>query len=543
MANRLLTDEEKRILKKFGKEFQSWKDTEDGASEMKDSRDREKYLKEKLSRENLDTMDDDGFLYVYNKTYVRKSNWIPPSRYLRLNGIVKIRSELTDLLYSEKNIGERYDKCRENLEQFGPSIISEILMFMFPDKYCCWNYQKRHMRSELSQVLPDCIFRPKTSGGEKYFGCIQTMELIKKELEEYGVKDFIDLHMLLWHRGRSVDPGTDESTEHDEKIRKIIETVKQNRQIILYGPPGTGKTFTAKKIATQILSQESSDVSRTSKEFKDFQEEGSVYIMQFHPSYSYEDFVQGIKPVIGARNSITYKVRDGIFKKICQYEDRSGDDIRILIIDEINRGNLSKIFGELIYALEYRGEKIRLQYADFDDDESNESLLVPENLYIIGTMNTADRSISLFDTAMRRRFAFIPMMVDYDLVAKKIDLEKFDKQELNDKLESKPSDHDERLILSLLAVFKLNQMISEDLRMGREKQIGHTYLLKIAEDESEFLNVWKYKIMPLLEEFYTSKLDKLQEILNGSNIIDGLTGLKDFSEQELLDMLRLIIKT
>ncbi|MCY4490659.1 MAG: AAA family ATPase, partial [Thaumarchaeota archaeon] len=208
-------------------------------------------------------------------------------------------------------------------------------------------------------------------------------------------------------------------------------------------------------------------------------------------------------------------------------------------IDEINRGNLSKIFGELIYALEYRNEKIRLQYADFDDDKSNDFLVIPENLYIIGTMNTADRSISLFDTAMRRRFAFIPMMVDYNLVARKFGLDEFDEENLRDELESSEP-HKEKSILSLLVVYKLNKKISEDLRMGREKQIGHTYLLQILKNDEQFLNVWKYQIIPLLEEFYASKFEELEEILT-KGIIDKYTGLKDFSEEELLDTLYSII--
>ena len=541
MVIRALTVKQKSILKKYGEKFQSWIKTEDGVSKMKSHRDHEKDLKGKLSRENLANMDSEELSNLYNKMLASRTwtnkEWYVKNNLLAPNGTKNIRSALMDLLYSKGSIVERYDKCEKNIKGFGPSIISEILLFVFPNKYCIWNYASSYVSPELKiNILPNSIFKGRSKTGEKYSECIQTMKLIKKELGEYGVRDFIDLDILFRHVSKRIDV----TSEHDGKIDTIIETLKQNRQIVLYGPPGTGKTFTAREIATQMLSQESNDASRISKGFQDFQNEGSVDIVQFHPSYSYEDFVQGIKPVTNPNNSITYRVRNGIFKKICQYKDLSGTGIKILIIDEINRGNLSKIFGELIYALEYREEKIRLQYADFDDDKSNEFLVVPENLYIIGTMNTADRSISLFDTAMRRRFAFIPMMVDYDLVARKIGLEKFDEQNLKDKLKSTPSTHDEKLILSLLAVFKLNQKISEQLRMGREKQIGHTYLLKIDEDERQFLNVWKYQIMPLLEEFYTSKFDDLEEILT-KNIFDGRTGLKNLSEQELQDLLRLII--
>lgn len=461
------------------------------------------------------------------------------------------------------------------------------------------------------------------------------------------------------------------------EVEKITQNLIQNKQIILYGPPGTSKTFTARKVAVSLITNETVTDQNVSKLFEELQDEGKIDLVQFHPSYSYEDFVQGIKPTTQDGN-ITYQIRDGIFKKMCdsvgesdenrffakvkvyqkikkpyrieefgiplqqyginkvdrvhfeailaqiqadeetinffdsldnfqdffilrsqskdnKYEDVTGEryhfergipgsvqlttalekgdvpffyyDIdaggifgggllnklekykcspqsRVLIIDEINRGNLSKIFGELIYALEYRDEKVRLQYSDFDDDTTNDFLIVPNNLYIIGTMNTADRSISLFDTAMRRRFAFVSMMVDYDLVTRSLELgfEKFDELALKEKLESSITSHQKKSISSILAIYKINNRITDDIRMGREKQLGHTYLLKIVNDEAQFLNVWKHQIIPLLEEFYSSKFEELQEILN-EEIIDKQIGVKDFTEPELEKLLESIIMT
>lgn len=462
-------------------------------------------------------------------------------------------------------------------------------------------------------------------------------------------------------------------SETELEIENIKQKLIQNKQIVLYGPPGTSKTHTAKKIAVLLFDPNVND-ENLAKLFDELNSDGKIELVQFHPSYSYEDFVQGIKPNV-KNGKITYEVRDGIFKNLCQsidseeridYEARveksesiktpiSADDIgirfygnginkikkekffklikkiksdgqklvnlkefetishffflitserlrhrdnpkefyrfgrgipgyrqlknalekgkvgcafyekkfggfyhisilngvketvyyppKVLIIDEINRGNLSKIFGELIYALEYREEWIRLQYSEFDDDSENDFLLVPNNLYIIGTMNTADRSISLFDTALRRRFAFVPMMVDYGIVLKALNIaDKFDEGKLKEKLESNLSSHVKKTILSVLALNKINNKIIEDIRMGREKQIGHTYLLKIAKNENEFLNVWKYQIIPLLEEFYSSKYQDLEKIL-GNKIIDKQNGIKDFDEDELLVLLDDIIKT
>jgi MoxR-like ATPase len=462
------------------------------------------------------------------------------------------------------------------------------------------------------------------------------------------------------------------------KKNPIIENLELNKQIVLYGPPGTSKTFNAKKVAVEMLLGKNIAKEDVDGKFEDLQNQNKVDLVQFHPSYSYEDFVQGIKPVTNKDGTISYDVRDGIFKKICDFEPDDDDipdysakvkvsekltkpllsktidvrffgpginkvkkekfqelvqlfkeqgqslsffdnlddfeefyflitkksleyrdipgesygfsektpgrkslkpalesgkvacffyqskkggfyeaaildelvtndvdhskDFKILIIDEINRGNLSKIFGELIYALEYRGQQIRLQYSDFDDDETNDFLTVPENLYLIGTMNTADRSVSLFDTAMRRRFAFVPMMVDYDLIADElgIKVKEFSKSEFERIQKESKNEHEKNSILSLFAVYKLNQRISKDLRMGREKQVGHTYLLKIIKEEKQFLNVWKYQIIPLLEEFYSAKMNDLEELLDKS-IFDEEKGLLDFDKTVLITFLNQII--
>lgn len=168
-------------------------------------------------------------------------------------------------------------------------------------------------------------------------------------------------------------------------FREWLELLHDRKQIIFQGPPGTGKTYLARKLADAVVAGN-----------------GRVDVVQFHPSYSYEDFIEGYRPTAAG----TFSLRAGPLKSLAAEANANPTETFVLIIDEINRGNLAKVFGELYYLLEYREDaNLRLQY-------SETPFRLPENLYLIGTMNTADRSIALLDMAIRRRFAFIGLFVD-----------------------------------------------------------------------------------------------------------------------------------
>lgn len=168
-------------------------------------------------------------------------------------------------------------------------------------------------------------------------------------------------------------------------FREWLELLRDRKQLIFQGPPGTGKTYLARKIAEALVAGN-----------------GRVDVVQFHPSYSYEDFIEGYRPTAAG----TFSLRSGPLKSLAAEANSKPNETFVLIIDEINRGNLAKVFGELYYLLEYREDaNLRLQY-------SETPFRLPENLYLIGTMNTADRSIALLDMAIRRRFAFIGLFVD-----------------------------------------------------------------------------------------------------------------------------------
>ena len=187
-----------------------------------------------------------------------------------------------------------------------------------------------------------------------------------------------------------------------EEINAVFAVI---RQVVLYGPPGTGKTYKARRMAAQLLELEETSAEFTQARFgKSGNQSGSSWeIVQFHPSYNYEDFVRGIQSEVTASGGVEYRVVDRIFAKMCRAAATLSSGKHVLIIDEINRANLAAVLGELLYGLEYRGETVRSLYTMNGISE----LTVPENLYVIGTMNTADRSIAHLDYAVRRRFVFL----------------------------------------------------------------------------------------------------------------------------------------
>lgn len=167
-----------------------------------------------------------------------------------------------------------------------------------------------------------------------------------------------------------------------EELQAWADLLLDGKQLIFQGPPGTGKTFIARKLASEVTGSAS-----------------SVELVQFHPSYAYEDFVEGYRPT----GNGTFELRPGPIKRLAAKAESAPDQLFVLVIDEINRGNLAKVFGELYFLLEYRDEAITLQY-------SQDPFRLPPNILIIGTMNTADRSIALLDMALRRRFRFVDLL-------------------------------------------------------------------------------------------------------------------------------------
>lgn len=258
----------------------------------------------------------------------------------------------------------------------------------------------------------------------------------------------------------------------EDTYNTLTELLEVKYNVILQGAPGVGKTFAAKRLAYSIMGQK--DTSR-------------VAMVQFHQSYSYEDFIQGYRP-----SKDGFELVNGAFYKFCKEAEEDNERPYFFIIDEINRGNLSKILGELMMLIEKdkRGEKIKLLY-------SNEWFTVPQNVRIIGMMNTADRSLALMDYALRRRFAF------FDFAPA------FSSEGFKNYLSEKDSPKLEKLIA---AVESLNSTISTDESLGDGFRIGHSYFCTDDEITDEWLkSVVEYEVIPLIKEYWFDEPTKVRD--------------------------------
>jgi 5-methylcytosine-specific restriction protein B len=218
-------------------------------------------------------------------------------------------------------------------------------------------------------------------------------------------------------------------------------------------------------------------------------------IITFHASYSYEDFIEGYRPRESGKSGLSLKLEDGIFKRVCTAASKNSEQNYVVLIDEINRANLPKVFGELLTLIELdKREEVSVSLP-----QSRRKFTIPRNVYIIGTMNTADRSIKLMDAALHRRFAFVEMLPDSRCLG-------------------------ETLIGPLMLssfLERLNKQISAVV--GRDKQIGHSLLMNngaAITDEEEFAQVFKQEILPLLQEYCHDNYGKLQQLI-GEDLVDS----------------------
>lgn len=286
--------------------------------------------------------------------------------------------------------------------------------------------------------------------------------------------DMVDDEQELTYPEYTAENFLDDVYMSEEDYSRLVGLLRNKKNIILQGAPGVGKTYAAKRLAYSIMGVK--DIER-------------VMMVQFHQSYSYEDFIMGFRP-----SSTGFELKKGAFYNFCKKAEIDSDNEYFFIIDEINRGNLSKIFGELFMLIENdkRGNALQLLYSD-------EKFAVPENVYIIGMMNTADRSLAMLDYALRRRFAFFDIKPGFETPGFReyrmaLDNEKFNKL--------------------ISCVENLNGVIASDESLGEGFCIGHSYFCNLQPDtinDSWLYGVVEYELIPLLKEYWFDEPMKVKD--------------------------------
>lgn len=268
----------------------------------------------------------------------------------------------------------------------------------------------------------------------------------------------------------------------DRWLQRVWRLLDEKKQLILAGPPGTGKTYLARRIAAQLAKK-------------------NVTFVQFHPSYGYEEFFQGYRPSGTSGSELTLKLVDGPLRTIAAEASDHQEEPYFLVIDEINRGNLAQIFGELYFLLEYRDDEVRLMHSD-------EPFSLPDNLFIIGTMNTADRSIALVDAAIRRRFAFIELHPEAEPTKNLLALWE--------------AEHQPEVPVNAVWQELNHRLITNGA--DRNALVGPSYFMKKRRTTYDGLDLtWDTEILPLLDEIFLDEHDRVRREFS-LNAILGAVG-------------------
>lgn len=395
------------------------------------------------------------------------------------------------------------------------SLSSLLLTLDDPTRY--FFIKTGQMRRALSLLDPTFDFGKGGMVTEEWEHIRSLAHRLDKRLEEDGwpPADMIDIQSFLWvaiayeqgegaEREDEVEEAEDEESE-DEAVDDEADMIPAHRptNTILYGPPGTGKTYGVVEKALEILDPPllataarhgAGGRALLKQRFDVLLEEGRIRFVTFHQSFAYEDFVDGLKARVGEGGALEYVVEPGVFLELC-IEAQHSDLPYVLIIDEINRGNIARIFGELITLIEPSKRQgmdealsVRLPY-------SKQVFAVPANLHLIGTMNTADRSLAAMDVALRRRFRFIEMPPQPELLDAVID---------------------DVPLGELLGT--INDRI--EVLLGRDHLIGHAYLMGVT-DLPSLADAFRLRILPLLQEYFFEDWQRIAWVLNDGGKPEG----------------------
>ena len=360
---------------------------------------------------------------------------------------------------------------------------SAFLTCKYPDKYTFYMYKVYRavcyylgLKEQKAGLIYSHFLKIVNGITQKYGETVQS--IISGELSSFEVKPkSLSVQTMFWVMLNEMkqEKITTEQTMTDSYLQSYIDLLKANHNIILNGAPGTGKTHLAKEIAKEM--------------------NATVKMVQFHPSYDYTDFVEGLRPIKDEKGNICFERKDGVFKEFCKKAINEPTSPFVFIIDEINRGEISKIFGELFYSIDpgYRGEKgkVQTQYQNLveEGDVFKEGFYVPENVYIIGTMNDIDRSVESMDFAMRRRFAWQEITANESAQNMGIEGELLERME------------------------RLNAVIFETEGLGSSYQVGASMFLKVKEGNMTEEQLWNLNLKSLMKE-YLRGLPQAEDILD-----------------------------
>ncbi len=439
---------------------------------------------------------------------------------LEILSIKELTREKLDLLIEKTfEMGIRRKKDDKPIWDFGTLIISVLLSALHPDKFVDYRYSRWVNVSRLFNI--DVKFQQKNYSqmilsAAEVASLIKSLDTYKKyfsnntfDIEDNyiisGLAELIrknNVYDKFAHKAciQVFDIVDDQEVTAEEVAYSSDSNYPLNQ--ILYGPPGTGKTYNTVNKALEIIKGlqwlEGKTRSEMTEEFNNLRQKKWIQFVTFHQSYGYEEFVEGIKPDLqGDSENIKYVIQDGIFKSVCNAANSNRNKRTVLIIDEINRGNISKIFGELITLVEPDKRVGAVEEITATLPYSGEIFGVPDNLYIIGTMNTADRSIALMDTALRRRFHFEEILPKPELL-----------------------DLDSELIINNIKISALLKEINRRIEFlyDRDHTIGHSFFFKLktvekADQYRSLCDIFQNKIIPLLQEYFYDDWEKIQIVL------------------------------
>ena len=393
------------------------------------------------------------------------------------------------LCWGDGDDADRIDKVLNDpqykVNGLGEAVVLKLLAVCHPDRYLCvYPYRGEHGKLRMLKALELDEPASSASTGRQH---VQSNDRLRERLEPFFPGDpYGMMCFLYWYVDDSeeevfvAEADTLEEAAEDLLVERdfledIVELLEDKGQVVLYGPPGTGKTYLAQRLAEALAPKE----RRT--------------LVQFHPSTSYEDFFEGYRPEARPDGRIVYRLTPGPLARMAEHASEYPGQRHVMIIDEINRANLPKVLGELLFLFEYRDRPISTLYRPGDEFE------LPESLWFIGTMNTADRSIALVDAALRRRFHFVPFFPDHGPAQGLLDrwLER----------EGEP-----RWVGELVAM--VNDELA-DAFGGAHLQLGASHFMKTGyqsepvSDDRRLRTIWEYNIEPFIEDQLFGNQDEI----------------------------------